>query len=222
MSLVVAAIAAAGVGVAAGAVAVGAWLRRRAKQAAEPPRLPAGGPAPGSDGGAPAAGAAAASTADEHLSLRLGDMVQVEQETRWLCGGLRVREGATVRCALWFATEGSGEQPVLSFAAPDRHVYWLSPAEDVSMPEHPPSRVELAGRLVDRVASFPAHLEAVGRGAPALGTQAVITLYEGAVGDAAIAVHGEGRAVVYYGRRLEELDYDRLGVVDPAHGQTDP
>lgn len=203
MSLMVAAIAAAGVGLAAGAVALGSWLRKRGRQttaaaAADEPEPPAAQP-----------------VRDPAFSLTLGDMIQVEQQTRWLCSGFHVSDGITLRCALWYGADGAdGSELVVAFPPPDRHIYWLT-RSPVAVPEHSPSRLEIDSRLLDRVATYPAELEAFRPPQPADRIPATVSIYEGAIGDAAVAIHRRGACAVFAGTRLEDGDYDRLGTVDP-------
>ncbi|MBW2527757.1 MAG: hypothetical protein JRI23_26485 [Deltaproteobacteria bacterium] len=206
MSLVVAAIAAASVGLAAGAVAVGSWLRRRRRRTE----------ASCGDGGKQLP--AAPPPRDDSIPLGLGDMVQVEDETRWLCSGVRIGDGATTRCALWFAIEGDGRLAVLAFAPPERHIYWLERV-DLAVPAHPPSRLDVEGRLLDRVATFPAELEAV-REPPIDTSGGVVSWYEGAVGDVAVTLHGSAGCGAFAGRRIAPDDFDRMGTVAPE--QRDP
>ena len=202
MSLIVAAVAAAGVGLAAGAIAVGSWLRRRSRSAeaedASPP---------------PATAEAASAAPRDRLTVGLDDMVQVDEQTRWLCSGLRVSDGASLRCALWFASEGQGQLLVVAFPPPDQHIYWLA-RTDLAVPATPPSRLDAEGRLLDRIATFPAYLEPV-RTPPLSTDQAVISWYEGAVGDAAVTVHDTRGCAAYVGRRIHRGDYERMGTVAP-------
>jgi len=151
-------------------------------------------------------------TLDE-LPLSVGDVVQVDLESRWLGSAVLLREASRLRAALLFAEEPGGQKTVAALAHPARHILWLERAA-VDLPAEPPARVEIGGRLLERRQSFPALLEAVAKPPIDLGVHATISIYQGAAGDAAVAVHGRDRVVVYAGQRIEAGDYDRLGKVE--------
>jgi hypothetical protein len=144
----------------------------------------------------------------------IGDVVQVEDETRWLGSGLHLRDGRLVRCALWFgATEGD-ERVVVSFPLPERHVYWLARA-DATVPAEPPSQLDVGPLSLDRCMSFPVEIEALRCKPPDLGLSPAAALYQSPSGVAALVLTGTRRTLVYVGRRIEAGDYTRLGSADP-------
>ena len=218
MSLLVAALVAAGAAAASSAVLVRGWLRRRAAA-----RANASHACNRSERRPTAVGKAAKATSDAAERTRagavgglgLGDVLQVDDETRWLGSGLLLRESSVVRCALWFEAAASGQGAVLSFPPPVGEIYWLAPA-DTALPTDPPSRLEIGGCLLDRSESFPAELEPLGREPMDLGTRVVAALYQGPSAEAAIVLGGSARSVVFFGRRIEAEGYDRLGSADPA------
>jgi len=211
MSLIVALVAAASAGVAAGAVSARAWIRARKKQA-KPAQIPA---APGANPGGTEGLGSALATAAHAGPFVMGDVVQVQDETRWLCAASHLRDGSELRASLWLAGSGGSEGAVMAFVPPARHIYWLS-REPLTLPAGAPARIEVRGKLLDRKATFPAAIETEGAEPLALGAEAVVSLYEGAVGDAAVVLQGKNSAAAFAGQRLEEGDYDRLGSAAPA------
>ncbi len=209
MSLIVAAIAAAGAaGVTATALALRRWSKRRqqAKRATAAQADSARSSEPGQ---------ASQRQKPTALVVNLGDVVQLYDTTRWLRAAVHVWENGQLRCSLLFAEEKGHQVPVVAFAPPDDHIYWLTPTQAV-LPPQPPSRIELADCLFDRRASFPAALQPVGPAPERLCGNGVLSLYEAAVGDVAVVLHCSAGHLAYVGHRLEPGDYDRLGPVDPA------
>jgi len=225
MSLFVAALAAAGAVAVSGALLARGWLRRRAEaRAAERPVVGAlaRASAPGKPGAAgprpsrrPPARRAELDRSGAVGDLGLGDVVQVEDETRWLGSGLHLRDGRSVRCALWFgATEGD-ERVVVSFPLPERHLYWLARA-DSTLRAEPPSQLDLGALSLDRCLSFPVEIEALRCKPPDLGLSAAAALYQSPSGVAALVLTGTRLTLVYVGRRIEAGDYIRLGNAGPT------
>ena len=145
----------------------------------------------------------------------VGDVIQVEDATRWLGSGLRLREAGSLRCSLWFATEGQAQSAVASFPPPAGHIYWLA-AQEPALPAEPPSRIELDGAMLERSECFPAEVEAVAGEPPDLGARVLAAFYQGPAGQAAIVLRGGVRSLVFAGRRIDAGGYDRLGRVDPT------
>lgn len=200
MSLIVIGLAAAAVtGLGAG---IGAWLAvTRRRKAAPAPRLLLEAPA------APAP--------PIELAAAPGDVVQHGSVTRWPRGGVRVRDGDELVCAILLSREDGKDQATVALAPPARHLLWLEGVE-LALPPSPPTRIEIAGYLLDRRRSFPATLETVGELPEgvlgAIDGQATFSLYEGHVGDAAVILSGASTRI-WYGSRLAAGDYDNLGSV---------
>ncbi|MBN4059120.1 hypothetical protein JYT22_00540 [Endomicrobium sp. AH-315-J14] len=153
------------------------------------------------------------------VSIALNDVVNVTSgvgldaggESRWFSGVLLARVGEEVRVGLFFDGDDANHM-VAAFAAPDRHLYWLERVETELAPA-PPGRIELEGRLLDRSASFPAALESHGTVPLDAGASATIALYESTLGQVAVLLHKSGADGAWFGRRLEEQDYDAMGNV---------
>jgi hypothetical protein len=184
----IAAAAAAGAG---GFLAARARRRKRAAPPAPPPPDPLAG-----------------------LPARLGDVLQVGDETRWSRAALCIRQDGRVRGAVLVSREQGHEHATVVMAPPDRCLYWLERTE-VALPPTPPTRVEISGSLLERELSFPAEIEALGDEAPLLGDSGTIALYKGAIADAALVLAGARATAVWYGRRIDPGDWDNLGQVDP-------
>jgi hypothetical protein len=198
MSLIVAGVIAAAVAGVGGLAAL-ARRRRRARAAPPPRRLEAAEPE------RPAIALAAAA----------GDVLQHGTHTRWPRGGVMVRDGDELVCAVLLSRENGKDQATVALAPPARHILWLD-AVELDLPPSAPARVEIAGNLLDRRRCFPATLEAEGEvpdGAlGAIDGQATFAIYEGSVGDAALVLSGASTRI-WYGARLDEGDYDNLGSV---------
>jgi len=190
-------------GVAAGVIAARRWRRQR--RGAGPEDGGAGRSAPkDSEHAATFAG----------LPVALGDVVQVGDDTRWLRSALLVRGEGRLRCALLLADEDGASVAVAAFPPPQRHILWLKPVS-TTLPLSPPSRIELGGGLLEREASFPAEIETLGGGAPAIAAGAVCATYRGALGDGAVVVQTASETLCWHGPRIAAGDFDRLGKVDP-------
>lgn len=144
------------------------------------------------------------------LPLRLGDVVQAAREERWLAGAILAREGDEVRVALFIAPEGAAQGVVAAFAPPRQDIYWMEPAAAES-PAEPPATLEIGGVPMQRRGRVPVALERFGQGAPSVGAEGLLAMYEGGAGTVAILVRSEGRTHAWSGRRFEAGEYDRLG-----------
>lgn len=144
------------------------------------------------------------------LPLRLGDVVQAAREERWLAGAILAREGDEVRVALFIAPEGAAQGVVAAFAPPRQDIYWMEPAAAES-PAEPPAALEIGGVPMQRRGRVPVALERLGQGAPSVGAEGLLAMYEGGAGTVAILVRSEGRTHAWWGRRFEAGEYDRLG-----------
>lgn len=213
MSLLVLLLAASGAGVAAGATAVGIWLRRRAR-GTSPTVASAAAPAAGCSTGSSGAPLRAPSRC---WQLGLGDVVQVEDETRWLCSGIELREGSELRCAAWLGGHDGSEGLVVCFPPPEARYLWLR-LQPIEVPATPPLRLELDGRLLDRQVTHSATVRAVGKLPLALGTEGTVSWYLGPAGDAAFLLQTAAGCLSGVGHRLEETQLDRMGSSDPAEG----
>jgi hypothetical protein len=208
MSLVVASLAAAAAaGVTAGAFAWRRWLRRRRAAAAS--SRPLALLAPATEEGA------AATDPLAELRLGLGEVVQVAGESRWPRSAVAVMQDGAVRCALLLSREHGSEQLVVAFREPERHIYWLE-RTTTELPSSPPTRLELGRGLLDRRASFPGELETLGEPMLDVSGGGTISLYEGAIGDAALVLSSGPTAHVWHGLRVEDGDYELLGTVTPS------
>jgi hypothetical protein len=150
----------------------------------------------------------------QSLPAKLGDVLQVGDETRWSRAALCIRQAGRLRGAVLVSREHGREQGTLVLAPPDRHLYWLERTE-VDLPATAPSRVEIERSLLDRDLSFPAEVQTLGDDPPLVGESAVVTLYRGALADAALVLAGARATFVWYGRRIDPDDWDNLGQVDP-------
>ena len=213
MSLIVLAI----VGAAAGASAAMARLvyARRARAKAHGAARP--------DGAAHAAGAGATPAARPDGGERVGllaralagfavqpaDVVQVDDETRWLGPPVVAGDTLGVRCALFATPEEGPGKLVAAFAPPSRHLYWLD-ERTVDLPPAAPTTIECAGAILERASSHPVALQA-SDGAPELGSQGTLALYAAPSGEVALLLRTERGARFWLGRRLEPEDYDVVG-----------
>ena len=209
MSLVVLGLVAAGM---AAAGATGLLARHLGhKRRVKPPdeqQLPA----PSSDTtDTPADGSNSEPDPFADLPLSIGDVVQFGSATRWPRAAIVAHCNGRFHCALLLSEEADHEQATAVLAPPDRNIYWLD-RHDVALPPTPPTRLEIAGMLLDRVATLPVSLQTIGD-APSIGQDAVFAMYEGHVGDAAIIVKGTA-TLVWYGSRLAPDDVDNLGRVN--------
>ncbi len=207
MSFIIAGIiAAAAAGLTGSLLAARAVSRHRRalrQTEAEPPALPPGPP-----------------DLFATLPARLGDVIQHEMVTRWPRSALVAHQNQLVSCALLLSCEHGQQLAVVVFPPPQRHILWLR-ATELNVPHSPPGRLEVDTTLLDRVAQFPATLNALGEDLLKVGKQATIAIYEGALGDAALVLAASERSLVYHGKKLEQTDYDVLGQVDPAHMYND-
>jgi hypothetical protein len=163
---------------------------------------------------------------EEALPLRLGDVVQHDDATRWPRSGLYVRYGGELRAVVLVSREADVDQAIVAFAPPERHILWLERV-DLELPPTPPSRLEARGRLLDRRVLLPCEVECRGDDAPLLAAlgrdgSASFAWYEGAAGEAAVLLKSPSHEACYAGTRLAPDDYDRLGQVDPDEDQADP
>lgn len=147
------------------------------------------------------------------LRAQPGDVVQHGDLTRWPRHGLLIRDGDELVCAILLSRERGRDEATVVMAPPARHLLWLE-AADLVLPPRPPARLEIEGYLLDRRMTFPASVEVIGEAGAEAGDEAAapatFALYEGSVGDAAVVLAGL-RVRAWYGRRLDEGEYDNLG-----------
>jgi len=155
--------------------------------------------------------------ASARSALGLGDVVQVDDESRWLCSGVELVEGNDLRCAAWLGGHDGAEGLVVCFPPPESRFLWLR-LQPLEVPASPPTRLELDGRLLDRQASHPACVRAVGKLPLELGTAGTVTWYLGAAGDAAFLLQTDAGSLSGVGRRIDGAELDRMGCSDPAEG----
>ncbi len=162
------------------------------------------------------------------LPFRLGDVVQAAREERWLAGAILAREPREpreprdprdprdprerdeVRVALFIAPEGAAQGVVAAFAPPRQDIYWMEPAAAES-PAEPPATLEIGGAPMQRRGRVPVALERLGQGAPRVGAEGLLAMYEGGAGTVAILLSSEGQTYAWSGRRFEAGEYERLG-----------
>ena len=121
------------------------------------------------------------------------------------------RGDEALHAAVLLSNEHGKQDATVVFPYPDRNLYWFI-ARDVELPSSPPTRIELAGMLLDRRSLLPVSYRALGE-APAIGARGTFALYDGSVGDAAIVMTGDV-TLVWHGQRLAPDDYDNLGKAD--------
>lgn len=199
MSLIVASVVAAAAGIAAAGVVVRAWMKRgrsagNADLAAPPAELP------------PTAGAF------DGLPFGIDDVIQVDEATRWPRSAFLLKNAGETRAAILISREDGREQATVCFPRPASEVYWLE-AVDVPLPDKPPSRLEIGGRLLDRQFALPVDVSEVAQARSDIGAVALFACYESSVGDVAVVLQGNARKT-WHGRRLEAGDYDALGKVE--------
>jgi hypothetical protein len=148
----------------------------------------------------------------EGLPLRTGDVVQFGNATRWPNSAILVYgDNNRLHAAILLSTEEGREDATVTFPPPDRNLYWLT-KRDIVLPPTPPSRIEVAGMLIDRKAVLPVHFKTIGD-VPDIGDGGMFGFYEGSVGDAAVVLRGDITRI-WYGQRLSPDDFDNLGQVD--------
>lgn len=146
----------------------------------------------------------------EELPLALGDVVMAEGGERWLAGAVIAKEQSRVLGALFLAPEGSSQHAIVCFAAPQRHIYWLTPSE-LTSPDEPPATIELGTTMFRRRARIPVSLTRLGQGVPELHEEGLWAVYDGGGRDVAMVLTSGGRVMAYKGVRLDEGEFDRLG-----------
>lgn len=146
----------------------------------------------------------------EDLPLALGDVVMAEGGERWLAGAVIAKEQSRVLGALFLAPEGSSQHAIACFAAPQRHIYWLTPSE-LTSPDEPPATIELGTAMFRRRARIPVSLTRLGQGVPELHEEGLWAVYDGGGRDVAVVLTSGGRVMAYKGVRLDEGEFDRLG-----------
>lgn len=143
------------------------------------------------------------------LGLSLGDVVSAEGEERWLAGAILARD-TNIVAAVFIAPEGLAHRAVVAFPLPDRRIQWLAPA-DVDSPAEPPATLEIGGMVMRRRARLPVNLDRLGQGAPNVGASGVFSVYEAGGREAAVVITSEGKSFAWFGRHLDEGEYDRMG-----------
>jgi hypothetical protein len=149
------------------------------------------------------------------LPIALGDVVEHAGETRWLRSALVLRAGGRTEGVILLAREEGRELAVVELAPPARAVYWVEAAPGETWTA-PPSRLEIAGALLDRRVLLPVHVERHGDGEEGLahaelGDEATLATYEGALGCAAVLLVSPRAARLWNGRRVEPGRYEILG-----------
>ena len=158
---------------------------------------------------------AAAAAGDVELPVTLDDVVQLGDASRWPRGCVWVNHDGRLHCAVLMSRDGGEDHATVAFAPPERHILWLALVE-LTLPPTPPTRIEIEGHLLDRSTCFPAELKTEGQLPFELPDSGMFACYEGAVGDAAIVLDGQGKVLAFYGQRVAPGDYDNLGQVDPT------
>jgi len=144
------------------------------------------------------------------LGLALGDVVSAEGEERWLAGAILARETKPA-AVVFIAPEGLELRAVVVFPA-ERSILWLAPVEVVS-PAEPPATLEIEGLAMRRKGRLPVSFERLGQGAPMLGATGIFATYEAGGREVALVLTSEGKSLAWFGRRLEEGEFDRMGRV---------
>jgi hypothetical protein len=183
-----------------GTMAVRAFRKRRVATA-EPKALPE----PGETALDPRSDPAA------ELSAALGEVIQVGDETRWPRSALMLRCDGELVCAVLLSREAGKEQATVAMAPPEARLYWLE-ARAASLPSTPPTRIDVEGLLLERRKMLPVQIEARGDEPPHVGESGRFALYEGSVADVAVVLQAN-ETLLWYGRRVDPGDYDRLGHV---------
>jgi hypothetical protein len=193
-------------GVAAGAaiavtsaVVIRALRRRRARlaEAKQPPEPPPE--------------AASPRDATALLPVALGEVVQVGDETRWPRSSLLIYCDGELVCAVLISREGGREQATVAMSPPETRLYWLE-ARAITLPLTPPSRIDVDGLLLERKKMLPVQIETRGDEPPHVGQSGRFAIYEGSVADVAVVLQAD-KTLLWYGRRVDPGDYDRLGHV---------
>lgn len=143
------------------------------------------------------------------FELGLGDVVSAEGEERWLAGAIVAKDTKTI-AALYIAPEGIGHRTVVVFPKPERTIQWLAPTELIS-PAEPPATLEIEGLNMHRKARLPVLLDRLGQGTPHVGSNGILALYEAGGREAAVVLTSEGKVYAWFGRKLDEGEYDRMG-----------
>ncbi|AKT39282.1 hypothetical protein [Chondromyces crocatus] len=146
----------------------------------------------------------------EALPLRLGDVVQVDREERWLAGAVLARDRREVVAAIFLAPEGAEQHAVAAFAPPRRDIYWLRPAQ-ADAPAEPPATLEIGGTAMQRRSRRPVALQRLGKGTPEVGDEGVLALYDAGPGRVAVVLGTAGRTFAWAGKPVDPGRYDRLG-----------
>jgi hypothetical protein len=194
---------------AAVAASLGYLASRRREEAAEPSGKKPASPESPKDDEAEAKEEPAPATL-KGLSLALGDVVSAEGEERWLAGVIVARDGQRVAAGVFIAPEGIGHRAVVAFSPPERHLFWLAPAE-VTTPSEPPATLEIGNVAMRRRGRVPVTLARAGTGAPSVGTSGILATYESTGREVALVLTSEGRTLAWSGVRLDEGEYDRMG-----------
>ena len=188
------------------------YLASRRRDAAKPPQnkeLPM--KSTSAKGKKPSGTETSAASANPLLSfgLGLGDVVSAEGEERWLAGAIVARDTKVV-AAVYIAPEGLGHRAVVVFPKPEQTIQWLAPTE-IASPQEPPATLEIGGITMHRRARLPVYLDRLGQGTPSVGPSGVFAMYEAGGREAAVVITSEGKCLAWFGRRLEEGEYDRMG-----------
>ncbi|MEZ4438041.1 MAG: hypothetical protein R3B72_03075 [Polyangiaceae bacterium] len=145
------------------------------------------------------------------LPLRLGDVVQCGDATRWPDRGIVVRQDGSLHAAIWLSEEDGEEQATVAMAPPSHDLLWLV-RRPLALPPKAPNRLEIDGMLLDREQCFPAELELRGE-VLEVDEAGVFALYRGSAGTSAVVLQAGG-TFVWYGERIGPGDFDNLGQVE--------
>jgi hypothetical protein len=189
-----------GAALAAGGILLGRLLARTMRQT-HPGRGAAGGLE--ATGGDSLAG----------FACTLGDVLlrRAGRDEVWLTGALVFSESRPV-AALLVASEPSTGRAVFVDDAKDAGVMWLSALSgiDVANGREPLHAIECAGVRFERTRRLPVRVELLGTGAPGIGQQAVIAVYEGPGAQRLVVVVGTEATAAWEGVALAQTDYEVL------------
>lgn len=211
MSLIVLSMLAAAAAGLSGALAARVVRRRRA----EASERAAASLAASSTSSSRAAPAATEPSVGVTLSVRVGEVVQYGDETRWPKSAIMIWHDGEIYAGILLALEAGQELATVAFGPPRTELLWLH-AVELPLPATPPSRVEIEGKILDRRALLFVQLESAGEDAPAADPSGSVAFYDGTVGDAAVVLYGAGTPRVYYGAKLDREDYQVLGKGVPS------
>ena len=202
---------------AAGGLAFGSWLARRAARRDAPPRIPS---EPAIE--VPMKSKPVAVAIDwDRFPCRLGDVVvHPGGDEAWLAGAILLSEEVAA-AVLFVAPEAKNDRALYVRAKPSTHVFWLAPLTAdawTPSPTSPPTAIEIEGEPFERVRRLPFRATRVGEGAPDLGEEVLIAEYKSSrsLEKRVISISGGGHARAWIGTEID------IGVCDvlPAGERT--